>query len=88
MKKLLLILIALFSLNTLTYASFPITESPTEQLSECNTVTSVSPNSSGSWWGELSGWQKFWIIYLTLGFLFLIFIIIPFMENNVFFQYA
>ena len=37
MKKLLLILICLFSLNTLTYASFPITESNTEIL---KTITS------------------------------------------------
>ena len=66
MKKLLLILIALFSLNTLTYASFPITESPTEQLSECNTVASVSPNSSASWWGELHWIWKVLIIILVI----------------------
>jgi len=32
MKKLLLILLCLFSFNTLTYASFPITENYTENL--------------------------------------------------------
>ena len=65
MKKLLLILITLFSLNTLTYASFPITESLTEQLSECNTEASVSPNSSASWWGELHWIGKALIIILA-----------------------
>ena len=64
-----------------TYAYFPVTESPTEQLSECNTEASVSPNSSGLCWSELSGWQKFWIIYLTLGSFLVIFIIIPFIEK-------
>ena len=37
MKKLLLILLCLFSLNTLTYASFPITESSTSDIS--NTIS-------------------------------------------------
>ncbi|MGY8987360.1 MAG: hypothetical protein ACKVG7_02265 [Flavobacteriales bacterium] len=32
MKKLLIVLLCLFSLNTLTYASFPITENYTETL--------------------------------------------------------
>jgi hypothetical protein len=36
MKKLLLILLCLFSLNTLTYASFPITENSTSDIS--NTI--------------------------------------------------
>jgi len=37
MKKLLLIFFCFFSLNTFTYASFPITESPSKQLSESKT---------------------------------------------------
>ena len=36
MKKLLIILLCLFSLNTLTYASFPITENSTSDIS--NTI--------------------------------------------------
>ena len=36
MKKLLIILLCLFSLNTLTYASFPITENSTSDMS--NTI--------------------------------------------------
>ena len=36
MKKLLLILLCLFSLNTLTYASFPITENSNSDIS--NTI--------------------------------------------------
>ena len=42
MKKLLLIFICFFSLNILTYASFPITESPSKQLSESKTEALVS----------------------------------------------
>ena len=37
MKKLLLILLCLFSLNTLTYASFPIAENSTSDIS--NTIS-------------------------------------------------
>ena len=67
MKKLLLILLCLFSLNTLTYASFPITESSTEQLSESNTEASVSANSSASWMGELHwAWWGVIIIFALL----------------------
>ena len=34
MKKFILILVALFSLNLVTYASFPVTEYETEQSTE------------------------------------------------------
>jgi hypothetical protein len=37
MRKILIILLCLFSLNTLTYASFPITESSTSDIS--NTIS-------------------------------------------------
>ena len=46
MKKIVLLLITLFSLNLITYASFPVTENQTEQistLSEIPTVTGDGP---------------------------------------------
>ena len=77
MKKLLLILLCFFSLNTLTYASFPITESPTEQLSESNTEALLSAKSSASWWGELHwAWKAFIITISALLLLTLIGVII------------
>jgi hypothetical protein len=67
MKKILLILLCLFSLNTLTYASFPITESPTEQLSESNTEASVSANSLASSMGGLH-WA-WWVVIIIFALL-------------------
>ena len=65
-KKGLLISLCLISLNTLTYASFPSTGSPTEQLSESNTKAIVSTNYSESWWGELHWAWKAVIIIINL----------------------
>ena len=77
MKKLLLILLCFFSLNTLTYASFPITESPTEQLSESNTEALLSAKSSASWLGALHwAWMAFIITISVLLLLTLIGLII------------
>jgi sensor histidine kinase YesM len=77
MKKLLLILLCFFSLNTLTYASFPITESPTEQLSESNTEVLLSAKSSASWLGALHwAWMAFIITISVLLLLTLIGLII------------
>ena len=47
MKKLLLILICLFSMNTLTYASFPVTEDLTEQSNSIETEKDT--NSEPDW---------------------------------------
>ena len=49
MKRIILVLIAIFSLNVVTYASFPVVESPVEQLSVLNTISPVI--SDGSGWG-------------------------------------
>ena len=77
MKKLLLILLCFFSLNTLTYASFPITESPTEQLSESNTEALLSAKSSAPWLGALHwAWMAFIITISVLLLLTLIGLII------------
>jgi hypothetical protein len=77
MKKLLLILLCFFSLNTLTYASFPITESPTEQLSESNTEALLSAKSSASSLGALHwAWMAFIITISVLLLLTLIGLII------------
>ena len=70
MKKLILILFCFFSLNTLTYASFPITESPTEQLSESKTEASASDIFSDSWWSELHWIFKTLIIVVILTVIF------------------
>ena len=63
MKKLILILFCIFSLDTLTYCSFPIAESPTEQLSESNTEASVSD------FFEFPTWSKLHWIFKALIFL-------------------
>jgi hypothetical protein len=52
MKRIIFVLIAIFSLNAVTYASFPVTESPAEQLSVLNTISPVI--SDGPGWGILS----------------------------------
>ena len=49
MKRIILVLITIFSLNAVTYASFPVTENPTEQLSVSNEIPSVS--FGGASWG-------------------------------------
>jgi hypothetical protein len=49
MKRIILVLIAIFSLNMITYASFPVVESPLEKLSVLNTISPVI--SDGSGWG-------------------------------------
>jgi len=48
MKRIILVLITIFSLNVVAYASFPVAESPTEQLSVLNTI---SPVVSDDGWG-------------------------------------
>ena len=45
----LLVVLAVFSLNIVAYASFPVTESSTEQLSALNEISPVS--SDGPGWG-------------------------------------
>ena len=57
MKKLLFILLCLFSLNIITYASFPITESNTEIL---KTITSEDPEED----------EPSLLIYILRGILF------------------
>ena len=47
MKKLILVLITLFSLSVVTYASFPVTESSAEPLSVLNEIPPVSPDWTG-----------------------------------------
>jgi hypothetical protein len=42
MKKIVLLLVTLFSLNAVTYASFPVTENQTEQTSTLNEKPPVS----------------------------------------------
>ena len=49
MKKIILVVLAVFSLNIVAYASFPVTESSTEQLSALNEIPPVS--SDGPGWG-------------------------------------
>ncbi|MGY8988538.1 MAG: DUF4190 domain-containing protein [Flavobacteriales bacterium] len=49
MKRIILVLIAIFSLNVIAYASFPVAESPIEQLSVLNTISPVI--SDGPAWG-------------------------------------
>jgi hypothetical protein len=79
MKKLLLILLCLFSFNIPIFAAFPITESSTEQISDCNTVSIVNPSLLADWWGSINVWVKIlmivvfmFIAYFTLILLFLI----------------
>tara|TARA_B100000767_G_C19690445_1_gene503771 strand:+ start:948 stop:1232 length:285 start_codon:yes stop_codon:yes gene_type:complete len=94
MKKLIIILFCLFSLDTLTYSSFPIAESPTEKLLESKTEVSVSDHFlEFSWWSELH-WifqALIFLIALTVAFIALwasfVFImatitIIRFFEDN------
>lgn len=52
MKRIILVLIAIFSLNVVTYASFPVVESPAEQLSVLNAISPVISDSPV--WGILS----------------------------------
>ena len=70
MKKLLLILLCLFSFNTPIYAAFPITESSTEQISDCNTVSIVNPSLLADWWGSINVWVK---ILMIVVFMFIAF---------------
>ena len=49
MKRIILVLIAIFSLNVVAYASFPVTESPAEPLSILNEIPPVSADGPG--WG-------------------------------------
>ena len=49
MKKIILLLVTVFSFNAVTYASFPVTNGPTEQLSALNKIPPVS--SDGPGWG-------------------------------------
>jgi len=49
MKRIILVLIAIFSLNVVTYASFPVAESPIEQVSVLNEIFPVI--SDGDGWG-------------------------------------
>ena len=49
MKKIILLLVTLFSLNAVTYASFPVTNGPAEQLSALNEIPPVSADGPG--WG-------------------------------------
>ena len=49
MKRIILVLIAIFSLNMVAYASFPVVESPVEQLLILNEIPPVS--SGGTGWG-------------------------------------
>jgi hypothetical protein len=67
MKKLLLILLCFISLNTLTYASFPITKSPTEQLSEYKTGASVSAKLLFRWIELHWAWKALIILFITIG---------------------
>ena len=50
MKYLLLLLITLFSFNTVTHASFPVTETQQTEIVEVITVNSTEiPNNNYSW---------------------------------------
>ena len=49
MKRIILVLIAIFSLNVVAYASFPVAESPTEQLSVLNTISPVISDGPAVW---------------------------------------
>ena len=62
MKRIILVLIAIFSLNVVIYASFPVAEIPTEQLSVLNTIPTVI--SDGPGWGIAA------LICGILGFVF------------------
>jgi hypothetical protein len=66
MKKLLLILLCLFSFNTPIYAAFPITESSTEQISDCNKVSIVNPSLLADWWGSINVWVKILMIVVFM----------------------
>ena len=70
MKKLLLILLCLFSFNTPIYAAFPITESSTEQISDCNTVSIVNPSLLADWWGSINVWVKILMIVVFIIIIF------------------
>tara|TARA_B100000767_G_C19690445_1_gene503769 strand:+ start:322 stop:603 length:282 start_codon:yes stop_codon:yes gene_type:complete len=82
MKKIILILLFFFSLNTLTYSSFPITESPTVQLSESMTEASVSDILSVSWvswWNELHwAWKA---LLILIAFTVLVYVIATIVYN-------
>ena len=67
MKKIILLLITLTTFTNVSYASFPITESPTEQLSESNTEASVSANSLASSMGGLH-WA-WWVVIIIFALL-------------------
>ena len=67
MKKIVLLLIALLSLNTLTFAAFPVTEnSTTEILSVANNIDPVEPNIASTIW---SGSPAFGILSLIFSVL-------------------
>ena len=66
MKKLLLILLCLFSFNIPIFAAFPITESSTEQISDCNTVSIVNPSLLADWWGSINVWVKILMIVVFM----------------------
>jgi len=73
MKKLLIILLCLFSFNIPIYAAFPITESSTEQISDCNTVSIVNPSLLADCWGSINVWVK---ILMIVVFIFSIIILV------------
>jgi len=53
MKRIILVLIAIFSLNVVAYASFPVAESSVEQISTFNSISSVISDGPAVW-GVLS----------------------------------
>ena len=50
MKKLLLILLCLFSLNIITYASFPITENSSSDISNAISFQMAEEEDGVKWW--------------------------------------